>query len=233
MDDDVMNLIEIKKKAIIFTTSRDLNLNKDVPGQFLPLNGKPILYYTLNTFLNTFKDLEIILVLPEEYIALGSEIIDGYFDSERITICPGGDTRFDSVKKGIAHLGNEDSIVFVHDGLRCLLSSDLIVRCYQAALENNTAIPVMGSSSNIILPGEDGNKVLGGNEIKLAQSPQTFHSKILKTAFDIDYKPHFTDAAAVAEAFGINLKLIEGEEMNFAVNTSFNVKVAEMVLEMN
>ena len=105
------------------------------------VNNKPVLYYTLQTFLKAFADIQIVLVLPVDYIDMGQEIIDAYFDDEKIKVAAGGDTRFQSVKNGL-QLVEEDSIIFVHDGVRCLLTENLIHRCYANAVETGTAIPL-------------------------------------------------------------------------------------------
>ena len=100
---------------------KDSRMNNDIPKQFLLLKNKPVLYYTIKAFLDAYDDIEIILVLPEEHIGKGQEIIDGYFDNSRFRLCAGGRTRFHSVQNGLA-LVKEESIIFVHDGVRCLLT---------------------------------------------------------------------------------------------------------------
>ena len=133
--------LRLKKIAVIVAGGTGTRMNNTVPKQFLLLKGKPVLYYTIDTFLKSYEDMQIILVLPEEHVAAGQEIIDAFFDYSRITITVGGRTRFHSVQNGLS-LIEEESIVFVHDAVRCLLTVDLIKRCYKAAIENGTAIPV-------------------------------------------------------------------------------------------
>ena len=115
----------MKKIAVIVAGGAGTRMHSTLPKQFLLLNGKPVLYYTINTFLKAYSDLQIILVLPEEHIAAGQEIIDAFFDYDRIQITEGGRTRFHSVQNGLA-LITEESMVFVHDGVRCLVSAGLI-----------------------------------------------------------------------------------------------------------
>ncbi|MGH2649231.1 MAG: 2-C-methyl-D-erythritol 4-phosphate cytidylyltransferase, partial [Ginsengibacter sp.] len=204
-------------------------MKNDIPKQFLSLKNKPILYYTIKAFIEAFEKIEIILVLPEEHISKGKEIIDGYFNDSRISITAGGRTRFHSVQNGLA-LINEDSIVFVHDGVRCLLTSDLIKKCYDAAVEYGTAVPVVECSDSVRLLTANGNKILDRNKIKIIQTPQTFHSKILLPAYKIDYKDKFTDEASVVEAYGLAINLIEGEKNNIKITTSADLKLAEILL---
>jgi len=224
--------LNMKKIAVIVAGGTGTRMNTEIPKQFLLLNGKPVLFYTINNFLQAYDDLQIILVLPEEHIAAGQEIIDAFFDYNRIQIAIGGRTRFHSVQNGL-QLVNEESIVFVHGAVRCLVSVDLIRRCYDAALENGSAIPVVDSKDSVRLIAEDGNEALERSAIKLVQTPQTFHSKILLPAYQIDYKDKFTDEATVVEAFGLKVKLVAGEENNFKVTHPVDLIIAEHLLSAN
>jgi 2-C-methyl-D-erythritol 4-phosphate cytidylyltransferase len=204
-------------------------MNKATPKQFLLLNGKPILYYTIQTFLQAFEDVQIILVLPEENIAAGQEIIDAFFNYERIKITAGGRTRFHSVQNGLK-LIDEEAIIFVHDGVRCLLSQNLIHRCYTAAIEFGSAIPVIQSADSLRIINAEDNEAIDRNSIRLVQTPQTFHSKILLPAFNIDYKEKFTDEATVVEAFGLKVHLIDGEETNIKITKPIDLVIAEKLV---
>lgn len=219
----------MKKFAIIVAGGTGSRMNNSTPKQFLLLKGKPVLFYTINTFLQAYDDLHIILVLPEEYVAAGQEIIDAFFDYSRLTIAVGGRTRFHSVQNGL-ELVKEESIIFVHDAVRCLVSADLIKRCYGAAMESGSAIPVIPGKDSVRLVTEAGNEGLDRDNIKLVQTPQTFHSKILLPAYQIDYKDKFTDEATVVEAFGLKVQMIEGEEHNFKITTAVDLIIAEHIL---
>mgnify|MGYP000986612103 FL=1 len=222
----------MKKIAVIVAGGSGVRMNTSLPKQFLLLNGKPILYYTIHTFLESYPDMQVILVLPEEYIAAGQEIIDAFFDYNRIKITVGGRTRFHSVQNGL-NLIDEESIVFVHDGVRCLLSQSLIHKCFDAAMAFGSAIPVIDSKDSVRMLSLEGNEALERTNIKLVQTPQTFHSKILLPAFKIDYKDKFTDEASVVEAFGLKVHLIEGEENNIKITRPIDMIVAEELLAVN
>ncbi len=219
----------MKKTAVIVAGGSGSRMNSNLPKQFLLLKSKPVLYYTLNTFLQAYDDLNIILVLPEEYIAAGQEIIDAFFDYNRIKITEGGRTRFHSVQNGLA-LIEEECIVFVHDGVRCLLSVDLVHRCFDAAMEFGSAIPVVDCKDSVRIVKDDNSEVLDRDRIKLVQTPQTFHSKILLPAFKIDFKDKFTDEATVMEAFGLKVHLIAGEENNIKITKPTDLIIAEQLL---
>ena len=207
-------------------------MNNSTPKQFLLLQKKPVLYYTINSFLQAYDDLHIILVLHEEHVAAGQEIIDAFFDYNRIQITIGGRTRFHSVQNGL-QLIQEESIIFVHDAVRCLVSVELIRRCYDAAMESGSAIPVIDSKDSVRLITGEGNEALERSDVKLVQTPQTFHSKILLPAYQIDYKDKFTDEATVVEAFGLKVNLVKGEENNFKITRPVDLVIAEHLLSAN
>lgn len=220
----------MEKFAIIVAAGSGTRMRSELPKQFMPLRDKPVLFYTLDTFLSAYDDLHVILVLPLDHIPIGQEIIDASFDRDRVRITAGGDTRFQSVKNGLA-LVDKESIVFVHDGVRCLITTSLVHRCYEKALETGTAIPVVPSKDSIRMITEEGNESVDRSRVMLVQTPQTFHSRIIIPAFEIDYKDRFTDEATVAEAFGMKLSLVEGEENNIKITTPADMVVAERILE--
>src|SRR6478672_1806995 len=218
------------KYAIIVAGGTGSRMNSNLPKQFMLLKNKPVLYYSIRTFLDAYDDLETILVLPAAFTDIGEEIIDAYFDKERIKIAIGGDTRFQSVKNGLK-LVEEESIIFVHDAVRCLVSVSLVRRCYELAMQTGAAVPVIPSKDSVRILNDDGNGVVDRNKVMLVQTPQTFHSKILLPAFDIDYKEKFTDEATVVEAYGLRVSLAEGEETNIKITKPVDLLVAEKFIE--
>jgi 2-C-methyl-D-erythritol 4-phosphate cytidylyltransferase len=220
----------MKKVAVIVAGGSGVRMNTNIPKQFLLLKGKPVLYYTIDAFLKAYEDIYVILVLPEEHIAAGQEIIDAFFDYKKIAITAGGRTRFHSVQNGLK-LIKDECIVFVHDGVRCLLSTQLIHACYAAALEYGSAIPAIVSRDSVRLITEEDNEAIERDKVKLIQTPQTFHSKILLPAFEIDYKDKFTDEATVVEAFGLKVHLVDGESTNIKITQPIDMVIAEHLLE--
>jgi len=218
------------KYAIIVAAGTGSRMGGSLPKQFMLLRDKPVLYYSIKTFLDAYDDLEIVLVLPAAFTDIGEEIIDAYFDKERIKIAIGGDTRFQSVKNGLK-LVEEESIIFVHDAVRCLVSVSLVRRCYELAMQTGAAVPVIPSKDSVRILNDDGNGEVDRNKIMFVQTPQTFHSKILLPAFDIDYKDKFTDEATVVEAYGLKVSLAEGEETNIKITRPIDLLIAEKVIE--
>ena len=134
------------------------------------------------------------------------------------------------MKNGLVHV-KPDSIVFVHDAVRCLLTEDLIHRCYRTAKEFGSAIPAVKVKESIrMIKEEDENEALDRELVRVVQTPQTFHSNILVPAYNIDYKEIYTDEATVAEAYGLKVHLIEGEENNIKITTQADLAMAEVLM---
>lgn len=219
----------MKKKAIIVAAGNGSRMGSEIPKQFLPIGGKPLLYYTIRAFIRAFDDIEIILVLPPAHITKGIEIIDGFFNARKFVVVEGGASRFESVQHGLSNI-DEECIVFVHDGVRCLVSPVLLQRCYEVALANGTAVAAIQSKDSVRLVNDEGNEATVRESVRLIQTPQVFHSKILVPAYQIPFKESFTDEATVVEAYGIKIQLVEGEENNIKVTTPNDLILAEKLL---
>jgi 2-C-methyl-D-erythritol 4-phosphate cytidylyltransferase len=222
----------MNKIAVIVAGGEGLRMGTTVPKQFLLIQQKPILYYTLNAFFTALPDMEMVLVLPTDYIARGQEIIDAYFDATKITVTEGGRSRFHSVQNGLK-LINKEAIVFVHDAVRCCVTPTLIQNCYTAAVEYGSALPVINCNDSLrIVHNEDGNsEAFDRTVMRIVQTPQTFHSKIILPAFEIDFKDKFTDEATVVEAFGLKIHLVDGEVSNIKITTPTDLVLAEALLQ--
>jgi len=204
-------------------------MGADVPKQFLLLKDKPVLWHTLNAFLNALHDIEIILVVANEFVYTAEGIAKSTVDPNRIVITVGGETRFDSVKNGLKHV-NENSIVFVHDGVRCLVSEKLIHRCYDEAVEKGNAVPAIKAIDSLRIETNDGNEIIDRNKIRIMQTPQTFKSELIKPAFEQTYSESFTDEASVVESMGAKINLIEGEATNIKITQPIDLVIAERLV---
>ena len=220
----------MKKYAVIVAGGSGLRMGTSVPKQFLELQGKPVLWYTITAFLEAYPDLEIILVLPQAHLQTGLHIIQTTKDPGRVWITEGGETRFHSVKKGLDHV-QLHSMVFVHDGVRCLLTPDLIRRCYNHAIDKGNAIPAISAVDTIRIETVKGNELVDREKIRIIQTPQTFFSDIIKAAFEQDYEESFTDEANVVERLGVKIHLVEGEATNIKITRPIDILIAEKILE--
>jgi 2-C-methyl-D-erythritol 4-phosphate cytidylyltransferase len=167
--------------------------------------------------------------LPENHLDRGEQIAKE-FPMNRLRITTGGETRFHSVKNGL-RLVDAHSLVFVHDGVRCLVTPQLIRRCGEAALEKDNAIPSVAAIETVRIQTDDSNKPIDRNKVRIIQTPQTFFSNVIKQAFEQPYQESFTDEASVVEKMGIRINLIEGERINIKITTPIDLIVAEKILQ--
>jgi len=220
----------MKKYAVIVAAGSGLRMGSALPKQFLLIHNKPVLWFTMHTFLKSFKDIQIILVLPAEYFDTGLAISDEIEAANPVQTIIGGNTRFHSVQKGLS-LVNEESIVFIHDAVRCLLSPSLVHHCFEDAVKFGSAIPCIDSKDSLRLIHATGHRSIKRSEIKLVQTPQTFRSDILLPAYLTDYQEVFTDDASVVEYSGHEIHLVDGEPNNIKITTPLDLAIAEELLD--
>jgi 2-C-methyl-D-erythritol 4-phosphate cytidylyltransferase len=220
----------MNKYAVIVAGGSGLRMGTALPKQFLPLCGKPVLWYSLETFLKAWPNLQIILVLPKDHQDAGLAIVNTTSDPARISITTGGETRFHSVKNGLAAIDNP-GVVFVHDAVRCLLTTDLIHRCYNKTVEKGNAIPAIHPIDTLRIETPDGSQLIDRTKVRIIQTPQTFFSDIIKKAFEQPYDTSFTDEASVVEKLGVAIQLIEGETTNIKITRPLDILLAEKILE--
>lgn len=232
-----------KKYVVIMAAGSGSRMGADRPKQFLELDGKMILRRTMEVFVSACPDISVITVLPEEHIAFWKDycIRSGF-------ICPqvlvkGGITRFHSVRNALAKVP-EGALVAIHDGVRPLVSEELIQTLFERAQKAQSAIPVVpsidtmkvlhkklwddGSETLVSLQGEEADRSL----LYGAQTPQVFHSEIIKDAYRQAYDTAFTDDASVVEKYGKSLSYVLGERLNFKITTKEDLVLAEAVLCM-
>jgi 2-C-methyl-D-erythritol 4-phosphate cytidylyltransferase len=220
----------MKKYAVIVAGGSGTRMGNAIPKQFLLLKGKPVLWYTIDSFLRAYDDMNVILVLPKDHVKKGEKIINQLNAETRIVIVEGGTTRFDSVKLGLQKITDE-AVVFVHDGVRCLISVPLIRRCYNQAIEKGSAIPAVAATDSIRIVRNGSHYVNERQEVRIVQTPQTFLSKIILPAFEQSYQDSFTDEATVVEANGSTVFLTEGEYDNIKITRPIDLLVAERIIE--
>jgi len=221
----------MKKYAVVVAGGSGLRMGGALPKQFLPLRGKPVLWHTLKAFFDAYPELEVILVLPMAHLELGRSIAESFKPLVPIRIVVGGETRFDSVKNGLASVKAEDAIVFVHDAVRCLITRSLLYRCYEEALEKGNAVPAVEATDSMRLQTPQGTQVLVRDQVRIIQTPQTFQTALIKKAFAMGYESAFTDEATVVERLGIRINLVEGDLTNLKITRPEDLIYAERILE--
>ena len=201
--------------AIIVAGGSGTRMGADLPKQFLRIEGKPVFLYSIDTFLQAYDDMRVILVMPSAYVDMAQSILEEFGYLSSIEIVEGGETRFHSVKNGLAMV-SEDSLIFIHDAVRCLATPVLIRRCGDAASEKGSAIPVIPVRDSIRRKDDALNcsVVVSREGLYIVQTPQVFLGSVILPAFASPYHPGFTDEASVLEASGQHVFLVEGEEGN-------------------
>ena len=215
--------------AIIVAGGSGQRMGSETPKQFLDLEGKPVLYYSIRTFLDAIPGIRIVVVLPESQLFRAGEILEIFPEQNQIQIVSGGKTRFDSVAEGLKVV-TSPSLVLVHDGARPLVTQDLIRRCYENTLERGNAIPVVPVSDSIREISGAESHAISREHLRSVQTPQGFDTEMLKSAFLQVYDPAFTDEASVVEAKGHKVHLIEGEKSNIKITNPEDLIIAAALL---
>ena len=218
----------MKKHIIIVAGGKGLRMGGDIPKQFLPVCGKPVLMRTLEAFHAYDTSIHLILVLPVSQQVYWKQLCEEYQFDLMHEIADGGETRFHSVKNGLA-LVKEDGLVGVHDGVRPFVSQEVIARCYDEALSLKAVIPVVGVVETVRHLTDEGSETVPRDQYKLVQTPQVFDVALLRRAYEQTYTDMFTDDASVVEALGEKVYLVEGNRENIKLTTPFDLKLAELL----
>ena len=218
----------MKKHIVIVAGGKGLRMGGDIPKQFLPVCGKPVLMRTLEAFHTFDAAIHIVLVLPVSQQAYWKELCREYQFELSHEIADGGETRFHSVKNGLA-LVEGDGLVGVHDGVRPFVSQEVIARCYEEAARCKAVIPVIDVVETVRHLTEEGSETVPRDRYKLVQTPQVFDVALLRRAYQQEYTDLFTDDASVVEALGEKVCLVKGNRENVKLTTPFDLKLAEML----
>ena len=214
---------------IIVAGGKGLRMGSDIPKQFLPICGKPVLMRTIERFREYSKDIHVILVLPKAQQKYWANLCDEYHFHEKYEIADGGKTRFHSVRNGLSLIpDNAEGTVGVHDGVRPFPSVEVISRCYEVAQTAKAVIPVTQVVETLRHVEEKRNVLR--SDYRLVQTPQVFDIQTLKEAYRQEYKASFTDDASVVESIGREVTMVEGNRENIKITTPFDIKIAESIL---
>lgn len=210
---------------IIVAGGKGLRMGSDIPKQFLPIGGKPVLMRTIERFHHFSEALQIILVLPKAQQAYWHGLCEQYQFDVPYLLADGGETRFHSVQHGLALIPDDaQGVVGVHDGVRPFPAIDVIRRCYDTARTAKAVIPVTPVVETLRHITE-GTKPRG--DYRLVQTPQTFDIQLLKAANRQPFSEAFTDDASVVESYGHAITMVEGNHENIKITTPFDLAIAE------
>ena len=216
---------------IIVAGGKGLRMGSDIPKQFLPIGGKPVLMRTLERFRDYSPTLQIILVLPQAQQDYWHQLCKDYDFKVEYVLANGGETRFHSVQNGLAKIPDDaEGVVGVHDGVRPFPSIDVIRNCYETARTAKAVIPVIPVVETVRHLQGNTSETVPRNDYRLVQTPQTFDIQLLKAANKQPYNDGFTDDASVVEAFGFNTTLVEGNRENIKITTPYDLKIAEVLI---
>ena len=220
----------MKQFAVIVAGGSGSRMNSEIPKQYLPVNGLPILMHTINAFHNYNQDLDIIVVLPTKDLGLWEELCEKYEFNLPVQIASGGDTRFQSVKNGLDRI-KSDGIVAIHDGVRPVVNKEIIAASYEIAALHGSAIAAVRLKESIRVTDKDQTKMADRSKYRIIQTPQTFQVDLIKKAYEIPEDPQFTDDASVLEKSGHKISLFEGSYKNIKITTSEDLIIAEAFLK--
>lgn len=219
----------MKIHVLIVAGGSGSRMKSDVPKQFMLLNNKPVIMHTLEAFLTFSNNINLLVVLPPGQFDSWKTLCKQYGFDYPHQLVPGGAERFWSVKNGLDLLDDE-GIVFIHDGVRPLVSQQTINRCYETTLQKGNAIPCMPVVESLREITADGNRMANRAKFVSIQTPQVFRTNEIKAAYRQAYQASFTDDASVLEHFGKQLHLVEGNRGNIKITHPLDLKIAEMIL---
>lgn len=219
-----------KRGVIIVAGGSGKRMQSSLPKQFMILGGEPVVAHTINAFAEALPGAEIVVVLPEEHMALWKNLA-ARFDVAVHKVVAGGKERFDSVKCGLEALSSEVEYVAVHDGVRALVSKRLIIRAMLEVERHDAVVPVVPVVDSIRRVLDIGSEIVPRGELRIIQTPQLFKAEVLRNAYALPYDPRFTDDASVVEATGGDITLIEGERSNIKLTTPEDMEWAEWWLQ--
>lgn len=222
--------METTEYALIVAGGRGSRINSALPKQFLPLNGKPVLLHTLETFIRYSGKLKIILVLPQTEFEVWHSISKQFNFRYPVLLQEGGETRFQSVKNGLDKIEGE-GLVAIHDGVRPLVNPDLIGASFRLAAVHGSAVASVRLKESIRETDQDNTRAVDRSHYRIIQTPQTFQLSIIKKAYQQKEDPALTDDASVAERSGHKISLFEGSYENIKITTPEDLILAEALLK--
>lgn len=218
-----------KRGVVIVAGGSGKRMGASLPKQFMLLGGIPVVARTINTFSEALPNADIVVVLPEEHIALWRNLASR-FDVAPHRCVAGGKERFHSVKCGIEVLSPEVEYIAVHDGVRALASKRLVIRAALAVEEHKAVIPVVDVVDSYRRVVGDDSEIVPRSELRIVQTPQMFSAELLRRAYEQPFDANFTDDASVVEALGEKITLVEGERTNIKLTTPEDMAYAEWLL---
>ncbi len=221
------------KYVIVVAGGKGLRMGGDVPKQFIPVAGKPVLMRTLEVFSLSEPNARLILALPRNHQDCWRQLCDKYDFRVSHQVADGGETRFHSVQNALALVPDgAQGVVAVHDGVRPFVSPAVVSNCFSEAWTCGAVVPVVPVVETVRRLDDYGSHTEPREEFRLVQTPQTFRIDLLKRAYQQPYTPAFTDDASVVEALGENIVLVDGNRENIKLTTPSDLTYAEYLCQV-
>jgi 2-C-methyl-D-erythritol 4-phosphate cytidylyltransferase len=217
--------------ALIVAGGKGTRIKSTVPKQFLEVSGLPVLFHTINAFFNYSSTIQVIVVLPADDIQHWTELVKKHQYNKNVILQTGGETRFQSVKKGLEKISG-DGLVAIHDGVRPLVSEAIIGASFRLAAEHKSAVASVRLKESLRVTDQDQTKAVDRSKYRIIQTPQTFQVSIIKKAYEIKEDDTLTDDASVAERSGLKISLFEGSYRNIKITTEEDLVVAQALLKL-
>lgn len=219
-----------KEYALIVAGGKGTRINSGTPKQFLELNGLPVLMHTLLAFYRYSEKIPVVLVLPEDDLDTWQSLCRHHNFVKPIIVQPGGETRFQSVKRGLEKIKG-DGLVAIHDGVRPLITENIIAKSFQLAAVQQSAIAAVSLKESIRITDHDTSKAVDRSKFRIIQTPQTFQVSLIKSAYEMAEDFTLTDDASVLEKAGHVISLFEGSYENIKITTPEDLVIAEALLK--
>ena len=225
-----------KCTAIVLAAGRGRRMNSSIQKQFLELQGKPVVYYSLDCFQNSPLIEKIVLVTGKDSLSYcKKEIVDRYHFTKVTEIVPGGKERYDSVYAGLLACENTD-FVFIHDGARPFITEEILQRGFQGVKKTGACVVGMPSKDTVKIADHRNciQETPDRSKIWTIQTPQIFSYTIIRSAYESIRKKdmsNITDDAMVAEQESdVQIQLTEGSYRNINITTPEDLLIAEAFL---
>lgn len=222
--------------VVIVAAGTGSRMKMGINKQFIKLEGKEIIAYTIEKFYNNSNIEDIVVVVKEdESEFFKKEILDKY-NFKNIKIAYGGKERQDSVYNGLKLLDKKCDVVLIHDGARPFVSDKIIYNCIEEVKEHKAIVVGVPVKDTIKIIDNDKNIVDTPNRSVLwaVQTPQTFDYNILIDAYKDAFKSGFygTDDAMLVERIGYKVKMVEGSYNNIKITTKEDLSVGSQILKI-
>jgi 2-C-methyl-D-erythritol 4-phosphate cytidylyltransferase len=222
-----------RKHIIIVAGGKGSRMGTEIPKQFLLLKDKPVLMHTINLFFQFDKQANIILVLPETQIEYWKGLIKKYLFTINHKIIKGGKERFFSVKNALSSIKEEGGDIWIHDGVRPLVSKNTLTNIAKAIKKHKAVVPMLPIEESIRKTKNGKTKTVNRENYRLVQTPQVFKNIEIQNAYKQEYQKQFTDDASVYEYHNGEIHSILGNKENIKITTTEDLSLAEYYLKSN